>query len=110
MDYHLSNQTAFVAAGAHGIGEAIANLLAQEGARVVVADQDEAALARTRRAMARHVAADLATAPASTTAVADVRRRSAARPTSSSTISASATRRRSRTRPTSSGRGRSRST
>ena len=33
-----------VCAGAHGIGEAIADLLSQEGADVVVADQDEAAL------------------------------------------------------------------
>ena len=32
MDYHLKGQTAFVSAGAHGIGEAIADLLTQEGA------------------------------------------------------------------------------
>jgi NAD(P)-dependent dehydrogenase (short-subunit alcohol dehydrogenase family) len=44
MDYQIKGKLAFVTAGAHGIGEAIANLLAQEGVGVIVADQDEAAL------------------------------------------------------------------
>ena len=44
MDYRLKDHLACVFAGAHGIGQATANLLAQEGARVIVADQDEAAL------------------------------------------------------------------
>ena len=38
MDWQLSGKRAFVTAGANGIGEAIANLLASEGASVVVAD------------------------------------------------------------------------
>jgi NAD(P)-dependent dehydrogenase (short-subunit alcohol dehydrogenase family) len=74
MDYHLSNQTAFVAAGAHGIGEAIANLLAQEGVRVVVADQDEVALRERASRWHGTIAADLATAAGVDTAVAEVRR------------------------------------
>jgi len=44
MDYQLRGKLAFVIAGAHGIGEAIANLLTTEGAVVIVADQDAAAL------------------------------------------------------------------
>jgi NAD(P)-dependent dehydrogenase (short-subunit alcohol dehydrogenase family) len=44
MDYQLRGKLAFVTAGAHGIGEAIANLLTGEGAVVIVADQDAAAL------------------------------------------------------------------
>jgi NAD(P)-dependent dehydrogenase (short-subunit alcohol dehydrogenase family) len=32
MDYQLAGQLAFVTAGAHGIGEATADLLSQEGA------------------------------------------------------------------------------
>ena len=35
---------AYVSAGAHGIGEAIADLLTQEGVQVIVADHDETAL------------------------------------------------------------------
>jgi 2-hydroxycyclohexanecarboxyl-CoA dehydrogenase len=38
----LENTTAFVTGGASGIGQAIARLLASEGARVAVADIDEA--------------------------------------------------------------------
>src|SRR5690348_8140739 len=44
MDYQIRDQLAFVAAGAHGIGQAIADLLTAEGARVMVPDQDGAAL------------------------------------------------------------------
>jgi len=44
MDYQLKGKLAFVTAGAQGIGRAIANLLTQEGASVIAADQDEAAL------------------------------------------------------------------
>jgi NAD(P)-dependent dehydrogenase (short-subunit alcohol dehydrogenase family) len=59
MDYQLRGKLAVVTAGAHGIGEAIANLLAAEGALVFVADQDAEAL----RAKQQHwAAADLPTA------------------------------------------------
>ena len=42
MDYLISDKLAFVAAGAHGIGAATADLLTAEGARVIVADSDSA--------------------------------------------------------------------
>ncbi len=61
MDYHLHGKSALVSAGAHGIGEAIADLLSQEGAIVVVADQDEAALHTKSGKWKSTVAADLAT-------------------------------------------------
>ena len=50
MDYGLHGKCAFVSAGAHGIGEAISDLLTQEGARVVVADLDGAALEEKEKA------------------------------------------------------------
>lgn len=62
MDYQLSGKYAFVTAGAHGIGQAIANLLTAEGAHVIVADQDEGALRDNGRAWHGTFAADLATA------------------------------------------------
>jgi NAD(P)-dependent dehydrogenase (short-subunit alcohol dehydrogenase family) len=40
VDYQLKGKLAYVAAGAHGIGEAIADVLTQEGAEVIVADCD----------------------------------------------------------------------
>lgn len=59
MDWQLAGKRAFVTAGAHGIGEAIANLLAREGASVVVADVDGEALGNR---WAGTVTADLTTA------------------------------------------------
>ena len=70
MDYELKGKLAFVNAGAYGIGEAVANLLTQEGASVIVADQDEAALQEKATRWAGVVAADLATAQGADTAVA----------------------------------------
>ncbi|MCM3881386.1 MAG: SDR family NAD(P)-dependent oxidoreductase, partial [Vicinamibacterales bacterium] len=61
MDYQLKGKSAYVSAGAHGIGEAIADLLTQEGASVVVADRDEEALQEKARKWHGTVAADLAT-------------------------------------------------
>jgi NAD(P)-dependent dehydrogenase (short-subunit alcohol dehydrogenase family) len=72
MDYQITGKLAFVAAGAHGIGEATANLLAQEGALVIVADQDEAALREKAGRWRGTVAADLATAGGVERAVAYV--------------------------------------
>jgi NAD(P)-dependent dehydrogenase (short-subunit alcohol dehydrogenase family) len=62
MDYQIAGKAAFVAAGAHGIGAATADLLTAEGARVIVADQDAAALAETKGRWHGTVAADLSTA------------------------------------------------
>jgi NAD(P)-dependent dehydrogenase (short-subunit alcohol dehydrogenase family) len=72
VDYGLKGKLAFVNAGAWGIGEAVANLLTQEGASVIVADQDEAALREKAALWAGVVAADLATAQGTDTAVAFV--------------------------------------
>lgn len=62
MDYQLRGKTADLSAGAHGIGEAIADLLAQEGAAVLVSDHDADALREKRGKWRGTVAADLATA------------------------------------------------
>jgi NAD(P)-dependent dehydrogenase (short-subunit alcohol dehydrogenase family) len=70
MDYQLKGKTAFISAGAHGIGKAIADLLAQEGAIVVVADRDDAALQAASAQWKGTVAADLATAAGVDRAVA----------------------------------------
>ena len=70
MDYQLKGKRAYVSAGAHGIGEAIADLLTQEGAEVIVADSDEAVLREKASKWRGTVAADLATAAGVETAMA----------------------------------------
>lgn len=72
MDYQLEGQCACVLAGAHGIGAATANLLASEGAKVIVADQDAAGLAEHAKGWAGTVTADLGTAEGVNAAVAYV--------------------------------------
>jgi NAD(P)-dependent dehydrogenase (short-subunit alcohol dehydrogenase family) len=62
MDYQLKGQRAYVSAGAHGIGEAIADLLTQEGAAVIVGDCDGDALKQKSAKWRSTVTADLATA------------------------------------------------
>ena len=72
MDYQLKGKLAYVSAGAHGIGEAIADLLTQEGAEVIVADSDEAVLRQKAGKWRGSIAADLATAGGVDTATAYV--------------------------------------
>ena len=72
VDYQLAGKTAYVSAGAHGIGESIADLLTQEGATVIVGDQDAAALAEKAHKWRGTIAADLATAEGVETAVGTV--------------------------------------
>lgn len=72
MDVQIKGQSAFVTAGAHGIGEATANLLAEEGASVIVADRDGAALQEKASRWAGVVEADLATAEGVERAVSTV--------------------------------------
>jgi NAD(P)-dependent dehydrogenase (short-subunit alcohol dehydrogenase family) len=72
MDYQITGKLAFVSAGAHGIGEATANLLAQEGAEVIVADQDAVALQANGARWRGTVAADLSTGKGVDEAVAYV--------------------------------------
>jgi NAD(P)-dependent dehydrogenase (short-subunit alcohol dehydrogenase family) len=62
VDYHLTGKTAYVTAGAHGIGRAIADLLSGEGVRVIVADSDADALRARQSNWHDAVAADLGTA------------------------------------------------
>lgn len=70
MDYQLRGKTAYVSAGAHGIGEAIADLLTAEGALVIVADSDAAVLREKGSKWRGTIAADLATADGVGAAVA----------------------------------------
>jgi NAD(P)-dependent dehydrogenase (short-subunit alcohol dehydrogenase family) len=62
VDYQLHGKLAYVTAGAHGIGEAIADLLTQEGAEVIVADCDADVLQQKSHKWRGAVTADLATA------------------------------------------------
>src|SRR5690554_832204 len=62
MDLQLAGKLAFVSAGAHGIGRAAADLLAAEGASVIVADHDADALQEHGGAWHTTIVADLATA------------------------------------------------
>lgn len=61
MDYQLKGKLAYVSAGAHGIGEAVADLLTQEGAEVIVGDADGDALRQKSKKWRGTIAADLAT-------------------------------------------------
>lgn len=70
MDLQIKGQFACVFAGAHGIGKSIADLLAQEGAVVIVADQDADALKANAAPWKGTVAADLATGEGIDAAVA----------------------------------------
>ena len=61
MDYQLRGKCALVCAGAHGIGRAVADMLSNEGASVVVADSDGEALAANGSRWRATVTTDLAT-------------------------------------------------
>ena len=80
MDYQLKGMRAYVSAGAHGIGEAIADLLTQEGAEVIVADADADVLREKSAKWRGTVAADLATAAGVHAATAYVLRQFGAAP------------------------------
>ena len=62
MDYQIKGKLAFVNAGAYGIGEAVADLLTQEGASVIVSDKDAPVLEEKANRWTGVVAADLSTA------------------------------------------------
>ena len=62
MDYRIKGKLAFVNAGAYGIGEAVADLLTQEGASVIVSDKDAPVLEEKAHRWTGVVAADLSTA------------------------------------------------
>jgi NAD(P)-dependent dehydrogenase (short-subunit alcohol dehydrogenase family) len=62
VDYQIKGKLAFVNAGAYGIGEAVADLLTQEGASVIVSDKDAPVLQEKAHRWTGVVAADLSTA------------------------------------------------
>jgi NAD(P)-dependent dehydrogenase (short-subunit alcohol dehydrogenase family) len=70
VDYQLKGKLAYLTAGAHGIGEAIADLLTGEGAEVIVADSDAGVLHDKARKWSGVIAADLSTAAGVETAAA----------------------------------------
>jgi len=74
MDYQIKGKLAFVNAGAYGIGEAVADLLTQEGASVIVSDKDAPVLEEKANRWTGVVAADLSTAQGVDHAVAYVRK------------------------------------
>ena len=74
MDYRIKGKLAFVNAGAYGIGEAVADLLTQEGASVIVSDKDAPVLEEKANRWTGVVAADLSTAAGVDQAVAYVRK------------------------------------
>ena len=100
MDYQLKGKLAYVSAGAHGIGEAIADLLTQEGAEVIVADSDADVLRKKAGKWRATITADLATGAGVDDATAYALDKFGALRTSSSTTWVSETRRRSKTCPT----------
>jgi len=53
VNLELAEKTAYITGGAHGLGEAIADVLAAEGVRVAVSDVDEAQLARKKKEWSR---------------------------------------------------------
>lgn len=69
MDCQLEGRLACVFAGAHGIGAATANLLADEGASVIVVDHDGEGLAQHATRWRGIAVADLSTAAGVATAV-----------------------------------------
>jgi len=74
VDYRIKGKLAFVNAGAYGIGEAVADLLTQEGASVIVSDKDAPVLEEKAHRWTGVVAADLSTAAGVDQAVAYVLR------------------------------------
>ena len=80
VDYQLKGKRAYVSAGAHGIGEAIADLLTQEGAEVIVADADSDVLRQKAGKWRGSIAADLATADGVNTATFEFDKNGSVRP------------------------------
>jgi NAD(P)-dependent dehydrogenase (short-subunit alcohol dehydrogenase family) len=72
VDYQLKGKLAYVSAGSTGIGEAIANELAREGAKVIVSANDAETLKKNGGAWYGTIVADIATAQGVERAVAYV--------------------------------------
>src|SRR4051794_30956013 len=74
MDFQMNGKLAYVNAGAWGIGEAVADLLTEEGASVIVGGKDEGVVQEKASRWTGVVAADLASAAGVDHAVSYIRK------------------------------------
>lgn len=74
MDLKLKGKVAVVAAASQGLGRAIAEALAAEGARVAICSRDKARIEAAAEAIGRATSAEVLAVPADVTRPADVER------------------------------------
>lgn len=74
MDFGLKNKVALVAAGSRGLGRAVAEELAAEGASLLVCARDAQTLAETAAAIAENSGAHVLAVPADVTVIDDIKR------------------------------------
>jgi 3-oxoacyl-[acyl-carrier protein] reductase len=74
MDLGLKDKVALVAAGSRGLGRAVAEELAAEGASLVLCARDARTLSETAAAIAEHNNARVLAVPADVTSTADIER------------------------------------
>lgn len=74
MDLGLKNKVALVAAGSRGLGRAVAEELAAEGASLLLCARDAETLAETAAAIAESSGAHVLAVPADVTVIDDIRR------------------------------------
>ena len=74
MDLGLKNKVALIAAGSRGLGRAVAEELAAEGASLVLCARDTATLTETAAAIAESSGAHVLAVPADVTLADDIRR------------------------------------
>ena len=74
MDLGLKNKVALIAAGSRGLGRAVAEELAAEGASLVLCARDERTLAETASVIAENSGAHVLAVPADVTVVDDIKR------------------------------------
>ncbi|HET6978565.1 MAG TPA: SDR family oxidoreductase [Pyrinomonadaceae bacterium] len=74
MDLGLKNKVALVAAGSRGLGRAVAEELAAEGASLLLCARDAQVLAETAAAIAESTGAHVLAVPADVTVIDDIKR------------------------------------
>src|ERR1700752_1773813 len=74
MDLGLKNKVALVAAGSRGLGRAVAEELAAEGAALLLCAREAQTLAETAAAIADRTAAHVLAVPADVTKIDDIKR------------------------------------
>ena len=74
MDLGLKNKVALVAAGSRGLGRAVAEELAAEGASLLLCAREEQTLAETAAAIAESTNAHVLAVPADVTVIDDIKR------------------------------------